>query len=57
MVNTLAHSVITVSCHGDLSASDLVGRYLIKGDQTVRVDGPLTRAVRNGAIIRSKTAR
>jgi len=57
MVDTLAHSVITVSCHGDLSASDLVGRYLIKGDQAVRVDGPMRSAVRNGAIIKSKTAR
>jgi nitric oxide reductase NorQ protein len=42
--------LITVSCHEDLTASDLVGRYLLQGDATVWVDGPLTRAVRNGAI-------
>ena len=46
----LDRPVITVSCHDDLSASDLVGRYLIKGGETVWVDGPLTRAVRSGAI-------
>lgn len=43
-------SLITVACHEDLTGSDLVGRYLIKGDETVWVDGPLTQAVRHGAI-------
>jgi len=42
--------LITVSCHDDLTASDLVGRYLVKGGETVWVDGPLTRAVRCGGI-------
>jgi nitric oxide reductase NorQ protein len=42
--------LITVSCHEDLTASDLVGRYLLQGDATIWIDGPLTRAVRNGAI-------
>ena len=42
--------LITVSCHDDLTASDLVGRFLITGGETVWVDGPLTRAVRYGAI-------
>lgn len=42
--------LITVSCHDDLTASDLVGRYLVKGGETVWVDGPLTRAVRVGGI-------
>lgn len=46
----LARPLITVSCHDDLTASDLVGRYLVKGGETVWVDGPLTRAVRVGAI-------
>src|SRR5262249_56626378 len=41
---------VTVACHEDLTGSDLVGRYLLKGDDTVWVDGPLTRAVRQGAI-------
>jgi nitric oxide reductase NorQ protein len=42
--------LITVACHEDLTGSDLVGRYLIKGDDTVWIDGPLTQAVRSGAI-------
>jgi nitric oxide reductase NorQ protein len=42
--------LITVACHEDLSASDLVGRYLLQGDETVWIDGPLTRAVKVGAI-------
>ncbi len=46
----LKRPLITVSCHDDLTASDLVGRYLITGGETVWVDGPLARAVRNGAI-------
>ena len=44
----LKRPLITVSCHDDLTASDLVGRYLVKGGETVWVDGPLTRAVRAG---------
>lgn len=40
----------TVSCHDDLSAADLTGRYLLKGGETVWTDGPLTRAVRSGGI-------
>ena len=42
--------LITVACHEDLTATDLVGRYLLAGDETVWMDGPLTRAVRGGAI-------
>ena len=42
--------VHTVSCHDDLTSSDLVGRYLIKGRETVWIDGPLTAAVRRGGI-------
>ena len=40
----------TVACHEDLSATDLVGRFLLKADETVWQDGPLTRAVKEGAI-------
>ncbi len=40
----------TVACHDDLSAADLIGRYLLIGGETQWVDGPLTRAVREGAI-------
>ncbi|MBU0656303.1 MAG: CbbQ/NirQ/NorQ/GpvN family protein [Gammaproteobacteria bacterium] len=46
----LQRPMITVSCHDDLTTSDLVGRYLVKGGETVWVDGPLTRAVRSGGI-------
>lgn len=40
----------TVSCHDDLTAADLTGRYLLRGGETVWMDGPLTRAVRHGGI-------
>ena len=50
MAHRLNRPLITVACHEDLFASDLIGRYLLKADQTLWVDGPLTRAVRNGAI-------
>ena len=46
----LKRPLITVACHEDLFASDLLGRYLLKNDETVWVDGPLTQAVRMGAI-------
>ncbi len=46
----LQRPLLTVSCHDDLTASDLVGRFLIKGGETLWVDGPLARAVRNGSI-------
>jgi len=46
----LKRPLITVSCHDDLTAADLVGRYLITSNETVWVDGPLARAVRSGAI-------
>ena len=48
--NPLDVPLVTVSCHEDLTATDMVGRYLLKGDETVWADGPLTRAVRTGAI-------
>ena len=42
--------LVTIACHEDLTSSDLVGRYLLEGDQTVWIDGPLTRAVKAGGI-------
>ena len=42
--------LVTVACHEDLTASDLVGRYLLEGETTRWMDGPLTRAVKAGAI-------
>ncbi|MDO5647870.1 CbbQ/NirQ/NorQ/GpvN family protein [Paracoccus sp. (in: a-proteobacteria)] len=50
MAARLGRKLYTVACHDDLSAADLIGRYLLKGGETVWVDGPLTRAVREGAI-------
>jgi nitric oxide reductase NorQ protein len=44
------NELITVACHEDLTGSDLVGRFLIQADETVWVDGPLTQAVRRGAV-------
>jgi nitric oxide reductase NorQ protein len=46
----LGRPLVTVACHDDLSASDLTGRYLIRGSETVWLDGPLTQAARVGAI-------
>ncbi len=46
----LKKPLITVSCHDDLTASDLVGRYLIQAGNMIWIDGPLARAVRAGAI-------
>ena len=46
----LGRPLVTVACHDDLSASDLTGRYLIRGGDTVWADGPLTVAARLGAI-------
>ncbi|MBJ7534916.1 CbbQ/NirQ/NorQ/GpvN family protein [Rhodomicrobium vannielii ATCC 17100] len=50
MAARLGLPLTTVSCHDDLTASDLTGRYLLKGGDTVWVDGPLTSAVREGGI-------
>lgn len=50
MAARLGRPLYTVACHDDLSAADLIGRYLLKGGETQWVDGPLTRAVREGAI-------
>src|SRR5262245_11567662 len=46
----LARPLVCITCHGDLTANDLLGRYLVRNDNTLWQDGPLTRAVRTGAI-------
>ena len=46
----LGRPLVTIACHDDLAASDLTGRYLIRGQETVWLDGPLTGAARAGAI-------
>ena len=50
MAHELGRDLITVAGHEDMTSADLVGRFLLKGGETVWVDGPLTRAVREGAI-------
>src|SRR6478672_5687622 len=50
MAHQLGRELITVAGHEDMTSADLVGRFLLKGGETVWVDGPLTRAVREGAI-------
>jgi nitric oxide reductase NorQ protein len=46
----LSRPLVTIACHEDLTASDLVGRYLLKDNETVWQDGPLSLAVKHGAI-------
>ncbi|NKY57184.1 CbbQ/NirQ/NorQ/GpvN family protein [Nocardia flavorosea] len=50
MGQRLDRPVVTVSCHDDLTSADLVGRFLVTGGDVVWRDGPLTTAVKNGAI-------
>ncbi len=51
MASKLDKRLITVACHEETSSTDLIGRYIIKGAQTVWIDGPLTQAVKEGAIL------
>lgn len=51
MANELEKKLITVSCHEETSATDLIGRFIIKGAETIWIDGPLTIAVKNGFIL------
>src|SRR6476469_25098 len=50
MGSLLRRPVVTVSCHDDLTSSDLAGRFMVTGGDVVWTDGPLTRAVKAGAI-------
>ncbi len=51
MSHKLDKKLITIACHEETSATDLIGRYIIKGTETLWIDGPLTKAVKEGAII------
>ncbi|WP_347921822.1 CbbQ/NirQ/NorQ/GpvN family protein [Pontimicrobium sp. SW4] len=51
MAHKLDKELITVSCHEETSSTDLIGRFIIKGAETVWLDGPLTSAVKKGAIL------
>ncbi|MDZ4666704.1 MAG: CbbQ/NirQ/NorQ/GpvN family protein [bacterium] len=47
----LSKKMITVSCHEETSSTDLIGRFVIKGAETIWLDGPLTTAVKQGCIL------
>lgn len=51
MANELNKTLVTVSCHEESSATDLIGRFIIKGAETIWIDGPLWIAVKNGFIL------
>lgn len=51
MAHTLGKRLITIACHEETSSTDLIGRFIIKGAETVWIDGPLTQAVKEGAIV------
>jgi nitric oxide reductase NorQ protein len=51
MAHVIGHPMITVSCHEETSSTDLIGRYLIKGAEAIWIDGPLTKAVKDGSIL------
>ncbi|WP_299522394.1 CbbQ/NirQ/NorQ/GpvN family protein [uncultured Lutibacter sp.] len=51
MTHKLDKKLITISCHEETSSTDLIGRYIIKGAETVWLDGPLTIAIKEGSII------
>lgn len=51
MASVMSRELITVSCHEETSSTDLIGRFIIKGAETIWLDGPLTNAVKCGAIL------
>lgn len=51
MAYKLDKKLITISCHEETSSTDLIGRFIIKGAETIWLDGPLTTAIKEGAII------
>ncbi len=51
MAHKLDKKLITISCHEETSSTDLIGRYIIKGAETIWLDGPLTTAIKEGTII------
>jgi len=51
MAHQISQELITISRHEETSSTDLIGRYIIKGAETIWIDGPLTKAVKEGAII------
>lgn len=51
MAEKLGKKLFTIACHEETSSTDLIGRYIIKGNETVWIDGPMTKAVKEGAFL------
>jgi len=51
MASVLNKKLITVSCHEETSSTDLIGRFIIKGAETIWIDGPLITAIKEGALL------
>ena len=51
MAHKLGKKLLTISCHEETSSTDLIGRFIIKGAETIWIDGPLSIAVKNGYIL------
>jgi nitric oxide reductase NorQ protein len=51
MASVLDKKLITVSCHEETSSTDLIGRFIIKGAETIWIDGPLITAIKTGAVL------
>jgi len=51
MAHNLDTKLLTISCHEETSSTDLIGRFIIKGAETIWLDGPLTTAVKEGYIL------
>ena len=51
MAHKMGKKLYTVACHEETSATDLIGRYIVKGSETIWVDGPMTKAVKEGAML------
>ena len=51
MAEQLGKKLYTIACHEETSSTDLIGRYIIKGSETVWIDGPMTKAVKEGAFL------
>jgi len=51
MSYTLKKPLLTIACHEETSSTDLIGRFIVKGAETLWIDGPLTKAFREGAIL------
>lgn len=51
MAHKLGKKLLTISCHEETSSTDLIGRFIIKGAETIWIDGPLTKAVKEGCIL------